>query len=65
MPSFSADQRNITFYNATGYGIKFIGVTRPGDEEFEVTLADDIAPGTYTYFCTLHRQDMEGKVIVK
>jgi hypothetical protein len=34
-PSFAADQRNITFYNATGYGIKFIGVNPPGDEEFD------------------------------
>lgn len=36
----------------------------PDDEEFEVTLADDIAPGTYTFFCTLHRQGMAGTLTV-
>ncbi len=34
-PSFGADERNITIYNATGYGIKFIGVNPPGDEDFD------------------------------
>jgi len=34
-PSFGADERNITIYNATGYGIKFIGVNPPGDEVFD------------------------------
>lgn len=34
-PSFGADKRNITVYNATGYGIKFIGVNPPGDDEFD------------------------------
>lgn len=33
-PAFGADQRNVTIYNATGYGIKFIGVNEPGDEDF-------------------------------
>lgn len=36
----------------------------PDDDEFEVTLADDIAPGTYTFFCTLHRQGMSGTLTV-
>lgn len=34
-PSFGADERNITVYNATGYGIKFIGVNPPGDDDFD------------------------------
>jgi hypothetical protein len=33
-PSQSADRRNFTLYNDTGYGIKFIGVNPPGDEEY-------------------------------
>jgi plastocyanin len=33
-------------------------------EHFKVTLADDIKPGTYSYFCTLHREGMTGKVTV-
>ena len=34
------------------------------DASFEMTLADDIAPGTYNYFCLLHRQGMTGTVTV-
>jgi hypothetical protein len=33
--SFGADERNITVYNKTGYGIKFIGVNPPDDEDFD------------------------------
>lgn len=36
----------------------------PGDEVFEVKLADDLAPGTYNYFCLLHRQGMTGTITV-
>lgn len=36
----------------------------PGDETFEVELADDLAPGTYNFFCLLHRQGMTGSVTV-
>jgi hypothetical protein len=34
-PSLGADERNITIYNATGYGIKFIGVNPPDDDDFD------------------------------
>ena len=34
------------------------------DAEFEVELADDIAPGTYSYMCLLHRQGMTGTITV-
>lgn len=36
----------------------------PNDETFEVELAADLAPGTYNYFCLLHRQGMVGTVTV-
>jgi len=36
----------------------------PDDATFDVTLADDIAPGTYNYFCLLHRQGMTGTITV-
>jgi len=36
----------------------------PDDASFDVTLADDIAPGTYNYFCLLHRQGMTGTITV-
>ncbi|MGH9178616.1 MAG: hypothetical protein ACRD0N_08695 [Acidimicrobiales bacterium] len=36
----------------------------PDDATFEVELADDIAPGTYNYFCLLHRQGMTGTITV-
>ena len=34
------------------------------DLDFSVELADDIAPGTYRYFCLLHRQGMQGSITV-
>ena len=39
-------------------------------EDHEVDRGDSLSiefdePGTYDYVCTLHRQDMDGKVIVK
>ena len=39
--SFAADERNITVHNATGYGIKFIGVNPPGDEDFTDNVLKD------------------------
>lgn len=36
----------------------------PDGEEFEVTLADDIAPGTYSGFCMLHFTEMISKITV-
>lgn len=34
------------------------------DATFDVTLASDIAPGTYNYMCLLHRQGMTGTITV-
>jgi plastocyanin len=41
-----------------------------GQDDHRVDRGDHVSitfetPGTYHYVCTLHRQDMEGKVIVK
>ena len=41
-----------------------------GQDDHEVDRGDSVSirfpqAGTYEYVCTLHRQDMEGKVIVK
>ena len=41
-----------------------------GQEDHEVERGDSVSitfdeTGTYRYVCTLHRQDMEGEVIVK
>jgi hypothetical protein len=33
-PSFSADRRNVTVVNGTGYGIKFLGFNNPGDNDW-------------------------------
>lgn len=42
------------------YNSGFLG---DGDH-FKVTLAEDIAPGTYSYFCNLHRAGMTGEITV-
>src|SRR5438552_11288126 len=44
-----------TYYNS--------GFLADGDH-FKVTLAKDIKPGTYNWFCTLHREGMMGKVTI-
>lgn len=44
-----------TYYNS--------GFLADGDQ-FTVKLASDLAPGTYTYFCALHRAGMVGKLTV-
>ena len=41
-----------------------------GQEDHEVEQGESVSitfdtPGTYHYVCTLHRQDMDGEVIVK
>lgn len=41
-----------------------------GQEDHDVEQGDSVSitfdtPGTYEYVCTLHRQDMDGTVIVK
>ena len=33
-PSFAADERNVTIVNGTGYGIKFLGFNKPGDNDW-------------------------------
>ena len=44
------------FYNS--------GYLPPETEDWELELADDIAPGTYGYYCLLHGTDMGGTVEV-
>jgi len=39
------------------------GFLAPGDP-FSVKLAKALAPGTYRYFCVIHREGMEGKITV-
>ncbi|MHB8512848.1 MAG: plastocyanin/azurin family copper-binding protein [Actinomycetota bacterium] len=36
----------------------------PGGATFTMKLASDLAPGTYHWFCTLHRASMQGKLTV-
>ena len=49
-PSLGADERNITIYNATGYGIKFIGVNPPDDDDFdENELSEVLRDGQSVY----------------
>lgn len=45
------------------YALYSSGFLADGDT-FKVKLADDLAPGTYRYFCDLHRAGMQGKITV-
>ncbi len=58
----TADQQKQTDFDGTQpyYNSGFLA---DGDH-FKVTLADTIKPGTYNYFCLLHREGMMGKVTV-
>jgi len=51
-PAFDGTQ---SFYNSGWLG---------ADAPFSVTLSSDIKPGTYTYFCLLHRAGMTGTITV-
>lgn len=35
-----------------------------GDEEYTLTLGDDIEPGTYEFFCLIHADEMRGTINV-
>jgi plastocyanin len=56
-PAFNGLQ---TYYNS-GY-IHYAG---PRGNTFTVELADDIAPGTYNYYCNLHGPLQSGEIVVK
>lgn len=58
----SKDQQKQPVFDGshTYYNSGFLG---QGDH-FKVQLADDLAPGTYSYFCALHRGGMSGEIKV-
>ena len=56
-PAFNGKQ---TYYNSG-----FIPYQGSKGNTFEVKLADDIAPGTYNYYCNLHFIEMSGTIEVK
>jgi plastocyanin len=51
--AFNGEQ---AFYNS--------GYLPPTEDNWKLKLADDIAPGTYSYFCLLHGTHMSGSVTV-
>jgi plastocyanin len=52
-PAFNGTQ---TYYNS-GF--------LPDGKTFSVKLADDIAPGSYRYYCNLHGPSMSGSIVVE
>ncbi len=58
----SADQRKQSAFDGTQtfYNSGFL----PDQTVFEVKLASNIAPGTYHYYCLLHRETMSGTITV-
>jgi len=55
--AFAADERNITIYNATGYGIKFIGVNVPGDEEFDENELSEVLKNGQSVYIKFNEAD--------
>ena len=56
-PSFGADDRNITVYNATGYSIKFIGVNPPGDDVFNENELSQVLPDGQSVYIKFNQAD--------
>jgi hypothetical protein len=56
-PSFGADERNVTIYNATGYGIKFIGVNTPDDDEFDENEISEVLKDGDSVFVKFNEAD--------
>lgn len=54
---FAADQRNVTIYNATGYGIKFIGVNPPGDEDFDENELSEVLHNGQSVYVKFNQAD--------
>jgi hypothetical protein len=51
--SFAADERNVTIVNGTGYGIKFLGINNPGDNDWsdnEISSVLDDGGSAYVKF---------------
>ena len=43
LPSYAADDRNVSVVNGTGYGIKFLGFNNPGDDDWS---DNELSPGS-------------------
>ncbi len=64
-PCDDEDQRQPPFNGRQSYyNSGYIHYEEPHGNTFEVPLADDIAPGTYNYYCNLHGPFMAGTVTV-
>lgn len=64
-PCTDAQQRQPAFNGRQSfYNSGFIPYEGPRGNEFRVPLSDDIAPGTYSYYCNLHSIFMNGTIEV-
>lgn len=64
-PCTDAQQRQPAFNGRQSfYNSGFIPYEGPRGNEFRVPLSDDIAPGTYAYYCNLHDIFMNGTIEV-
>jgi len=55
--AFAADERNVTIHNATGYGIKFIGVNTVDDEEFDENELSEVLKNGQSVYITFSEDD--------
>ncbi len=47
------------------YSSGFIAPTGPEGNTYRVPLSQDIAPGTYHFYCVVHFPEMQGRIVVK
>jgi plastocyanin len=47
------------------YSSGFIAPSGDKGNEYRIALSDDLAPGTYRFFCVIHTPEMQGRLVVK
>ena len=60
-PSLSADQRNVSIVNATGYQIKFLGFNPPGDNEWNDNEISGVLENGASVYVKFNGADKGGK----
>ena len=55
--AFAQDQRNVTVVNGTGYGIKFLGFNKPGDNDWSDNEISGVWPNGASQYVKFNGAD--------